>query len=160
MRYSVDPTAVKDVLAQHRLAVVGASEDPRSFGNTIFRELKSHGYDTVPVNPNVETIDGETCYPDIASVPGVVDGVVMMVKAATAPDVIRECVGRGIKRVWLFKGLGGSGALSDEAMQLCQDNHIEVVAGACPLMFLEPVAWFHRAHRGVRRLNGSLAKAS
>ena len=37
-------------------------------------------------------------------------------------------------RVWLFKGLGGPGALSDEAVQLCHDNKIDVVAGACPLM--------------------------
>ena len=160
MRHSVDPSTVNDFLAQHRLAVVGASEDSRNFGNTILHELKAHGYDTVAVNPNVNTIEGETCYPNLASVPGDIDGVVIVVKATSAPDVIRDCVARGINRVWLFRGLGGPGALSDEAVQLCQDNHIEVVAGACPLMFLEPVGWFHRAHRGMRRLNGSLAKAS
>ena len=67
---------------------------------------------------------------------------------------------QGVESVWLFKGIGGSGAVTDEAMALCAENGLTVVAGACPLMFLEPVGWFHRLHRGVRRLNGSLATAS
>ena len=63
--------------------------------------------------------------------------------------------------MWLFKGIGGPGALSDEVVRLCEDNGIDVVAGACPLMFLEPVGWFHRLHRSARRHNGSLvAKAA
>jgi hypothetical protein len=34
------------------------------------------------------------------------------------------------------------------------------VVEACPLMFLEPVGWFHRVHRSLRHANKSLAKAS
>jgi hypothetical protein len=29
----------------------------------------------------------------------------------------------------------------------CADHDIEVVDGACPLMFLEPVKGFHKVHR-------------
>jgi hypothetical protein len=50
--------------------------------------------------------------------------------------------------------------MSEEAVHLCRDHRVSVVAGACPLMFLEPVGWFHRLHRAARRLNGSLARAS
>jgi uncharacterized protein len=160
MRCTVDTAAVKDFLAQRRIAVVGASADQRSFGNTVYVELRKHAYDAIPVNPTTEFIDDQPCYADLASVPGDIDGVVIMVSQAKAPDIIRACRDRGIHRVWLFKGLGGPGALSEQAVQLCHDNNIDVVSGACPLMFLEPVTWFHRAHRGMRRINRSLVDAS
>ena len=81
-----------------------------------------------------------------------------MVSKDKSADVVRACAARGIANVWLFKGLGGAGAVSDEPIEVCRDNGMHVVAGACPFMFLEPVAWFHRTHRAVRHLNGSLAK--
>jgi predicted CoA-binding protein len=154
----IDPTAAHAFLSLDRVAVVGASADPKSFGNTIYRELRSHGQDVVPVNPNVDAIEGVTCYPDVTAVPGQVDGVMVMVRPDVALDVIRASAARGIDKVWLFKGLGAPGAISDETVELCDQLDLDVVAGACPMMFLEPVAWFHRAHRGMRHLNHSLAR--
>ena len=60
-------------------------------------------------------------------------------------------VDHGIDHIWLFKGLGGPGALSDDALAVCEDRGLDVVAGACPLMFLEPVGGFHRLHRAARK---------
>jgi predicted CoA-binding protein len=156
----IEGLSVREFLRLRHLAVVGASNNPGNFGNTIYRELRAHDYEVVPVNPNAVVVEGDRCYPDLASVPGPIDGVVVMVSGDKAADVVRDCVPRGIKWVWLFKGIGGSGAVSDEALDLCRHDGIHVVAGACPLMFLEPVRGFHRAHRAVRHLNGSLARAS
>ena len=156
----IEELSVREFLRQRHLAVVGASNDPKNFGNTIYRELRSHGYEVVPVNPNAVMVEGDRCYPSVACVPGPVDGVVVMVSGEKSADVVRDCVARDIKWVWLFKGIGGSGAVSDEALDLCREHGIHVVAGACPLMFLEPVAWFHGVHRTIRHLNGSLARAS
>ena len=155
----IDPAQVQDFLAGARIAVVGASDDPKSFARTICHELRKHGYDPVAVNPNASIVDGNPCYPDLASVPGELDGVVVMVHRDRAAGVIEACVARGVRRVWLFKGIGGGGAVSDRAVELCRAHGISVIAGACPLMFLEPVAGVHRLHRAVRRLNRSLARA-
>ncbi|HEX7165550.1 MAG TPA: CoA-binding protein [Acidimicrobiales bacterium] len=156
----INPEAVQEFLGQHRIAVIGASDDPKSFGNTIFQAMKDHGYDAVPVHPTVPEVDGVTCYPDLASIPGDVDGAIVMVNQAAAPGIVDECAAKGIDRVWLFKGLGSPGALSAEAVERCAHHGITVVEGACPLMFLQPVGGFHRFHRALRRMNGSLAKAS
>ena len=156
----IDQATVSAFLAGHRIAVVGASDNPKSFGSTIYRELLSHGYDAVPVNPNIASIEGQLCYSSLASVPDPIDGVLVMVNRETAADVVRACIERRIDRIWLFKGLGAPGAVSDDAVALCHEHGIDVVEGACPLMFLEPVGWFHRVHRRVRRAKGSLAKAS
>jgi len=156
----IDPNMVRDFLAQHRIAVVGVSAASSSFGNTIYRELRSRGYDVVAVNRSTDTAEGDPCYPDVLSVPGTLDGVIVMVKASSAEQVLRDCAERGVKRVWLFRGLGGPGALSKETEALAQELGLEVIPGACPLMFLEPVKGAHRFHRAMRRMNGSLAKAS
>ena len=142
-----------------RLALVGASDDPKNLARTVYTELKSHGCTAVAVNRNGQVVDGDPCYASLHDVPGELDGVIVMVNKEAAADVVRDCIALDIKRVWLFKGAGG-GAVSDEAVALCEANGLDVVAGACPLMFLEPVAWFHRLHRGIRHLNGSLSKAS
>ena len=83
-----------------------------------------------------------------------------MVRADAAADVVRACARRGVGHVWLFKGLGGSGAVSDEAVEERERHGIAVVAGACPLMFLEPVGLVHRIHRAARRANRSLVRTA
>jgi predicted CoA-binding protein len=154
----IETAVAEEFLSLHRLALVGASDDAKGFSKTVYRELREHGHDVVAVNPNATTVNGDPCYPDLAAVPGELDGVVVMVNRSKAADVVRACADRGVTNVWLFKGLGGEGAVSDEALEVCRENGMRVVAGACPLMFLEPVAWIHRAHRAVRHLNGSLAR--
>ena len=150
---------VRTFLEGRRFAVVGASDDQKNFGGTVYRELKAHGYEPVAVNRSATTVDGDTCFPSLAAVPGEVDGAIVMVNRNAAVDVVRECADQGIDRVWLFKG-AGAGAVSEEAVRMCADNGIAVIEGACPLMFLEPVAGLHRFHRGIRHLTGSLSPAS
>lgn len=154
----LDRHAIDDFLAQERIALVGASADPKQFGNTIYRELRTHGYDVAAVNPKVAEVEGDPCYPDLASVPGELGGVLIMVRHGVA-DVVRAAVDRGVRRIWLFRG-AGPGAVSPEALAACEAAGVEVVAGACPLMFLEPVRGVHRLHRGIRRLRGALPRAS
>ena len=49
--------------------------------------LKAHGHEVVAVNPNATQVDGDPSYPDLASVPGALGGVLVMVKAA---DAVRD----------------------------------------------------------------------
>lgn len=150
---------VKRFLDGHRFAVIGASDDEKNFGGAVYRELKAHGYEPVAVNRSVSRVDGDECFPSLTDVPGALDGAIVMVSRDAAVDVVRECAELGVDRVWLFKGVG-QGSVSEDAIRACEENGIEVIAGACPLMFLEPVAWFHRLHRGVRHMGGSLSRAS
>ncbi len=71
-----------------------------------------------------------------------------MVPASAAADVVREAAAaRGdAPMIWLHKG-AGQGAVSAEAVALCHDAGLDVVDGACPMMFEEPVATFHKIHR-------------
>lgn len=155
-RSVVDPAAVDDVLAQHRLAVVGASDDRSNFGRTVVAELVAHGYDVVAVHPTATAVGEVPAYPSLDMVPGALDAVIVMVPRSSAADVVRDAVDLGVHRIWLFKG-AGAGAVSDDAVDVARAAGATVVAGACPLMFLPPVTGVHRIHRGARHLSGSLA---
>ncbi|WCO66553.1 CoA-binding protein [Iamia majanohamensis] len=156
---TITPASVDGFLAGHRLAVVGASDESSSFGRTIVEALADHGYDVVAVHPTSGPVAGQPCHRTLADVPGDLDGVVVMTSAEAATEVVRDCLDLGVDHVWLFKGLGGPGALSDDAVRLCREHDIDVVAGACPLMFLEPVGWFHKVHRAARHLRGDVARS-
>jgi acyl-CoA synthetase (NDP forming) len=159
-QHTVDQDAVQSFLAQRRIAVIGASNDPRGFGGTVYRLLRDNSYDVVAVNPNTDTVAGDVCYGDVAAIPGDVDAAILMVNRERSAALVRECLDRGVHHIWLFKGLGAPGSVSDEAVDLCGERGASVVAGACPFMFLEPVTGMHRLHRTVRRWRGTLPKAS
>ena len=152
--------AAREFLSLPRIAVVGVSTNPKKFGNVVHRELLEHGYDAIGVHPAAPTVNGARCYSDLSAVPADIDGAIVMVAGASSAQVVRDCIASGLTRVWLFKGIGAHGADTDEAVELCRSHGIDVIAGACPLMFLEPVRGFHRFHRGMRRLNRSVGPAA
>ena len=155
----LDLAVINDFLAQHRLAIVGISTKPSHIGNVLFKELTSRGYDVVPISTTAADIDGTPCYHDLASVPAPVDGAILCVSPDTAAAVVDEVADAGVSRVWLFQGYG-KGAATPESVAAAKARNMQVVEGACPLMFVEPVGWFHKLHRGMRHLNHSLPRAA
>jgi len=148
---------IDEFLAQKCLAFVGVSHDPKQFSAAVYRELRDKGYELLPVNPAAEEIEGDRCYHSVSELPLHVDGAIVMVAADVSASVVQECIDHGIPRVWLHKGVGPS-SVSAEAVALCSEHGIEVVDGACPLMFAEPVKGFHLVHRVERRVTGRLPR--
>jgi uncharacterized protein len=132
-------------LQSERVAVVGVSRNPKEFANAVYRQFRDRGYEVFPVNPNTDEVEGVRCYRTIAELPDV-DGALIMVPAAGAAEVVEQCAARGIERVWLHRG-AGQGSVTDEAVDAAHAAGIDVVDGACPLMFLPDTGWFHRLHR-------------
>ena len=143
--------AVADFVSQRKLAVVGVSRQGKKFGNFAFRELRSKGYELFPVHPQTETIEGERCYSSLSSLPEPVDGVLIVVPPAQTEQVVRDAAAAGIRRVGMQQG-----AESPAAIKFCQESGIQEVHGECILMFTEPLAWWHRAHRWAWKLLGKL----
>jgi predicted CoA-binding protein len=152
--------AATDFLRSGRLAIVGASDARDSFGRTVYEQLRTQGIDVVAVHPAGGTVAGDPSHARLLDVPGHVDGAIVMVAAPGSVDVVRQVAERGIPRVWLFKGAGGTGASSPEAVALAMELGLDVVPGACPLMFVEHPAFVHRLHRAVRRARGHLTVSS
>jgi predicted CoA-binding protein len=151
--------AIDDFLAQKRIAVAGVSREPggKHGGNIVYQRLKERGYEVFAVNPNTDTVEGDPCFHDLASIPGGVDAVVIATAPADAPSVARECEALGITRVWMHRSFGG-GSVSKEAHDLCRQNGIASIAGGCPLMYGPTSDGGHRAMKSVLGLFGRLPR--
>lgn len=140
--------AAQEFLHLDHIAFVGASRNPKSFASSVYRHLRDGGRTLYPVNDVVEeaTIEGDPCFRHLADVPDDAEGVLVMVPAADAAGVVGDAIGKGIRHVWLHRGFG-PGSVSEDAVRLCEENGVSVVAGACPFMFDEPPTGVHRLHR-------------
>jgi predicted CoA-binding protein len=144
---------VSDFLSQKTLAVVGVSRSREKFSNGVYRELKGKGYRVFPINPNAETIDGDPCYPNLGALPEPVGGAVVIVPRTEVEAVVKDVVKAGIPRVWIQQQ-----AETKAAIEYCQANGVKVIYNECVLMFAEPSAWFHKAHKFVWGVAGKLPK--
>jgi predicted CoA-binding protein len=149
---------VNDFLAQKRIAVAGVSRDDshHPVGNLIFHRLKSTGHEVVPVNPRMETFEGERCYADVKSVPGGVDGVVIITRPQITEQIVRDCGDAGVKRVWIHASPASGSSVSPAAVDYCREHGITVIAGACPMMYGDGVDFGHTCARWLLKLTGRL----
>jgi hypothetical protein len=150
--------AAAEFLANKRIAVTGVSRDPKGHGgNIVFLRLKERGYEVFAVNPNAETVEGSPAYPDLTSVPGGVEAVVIAARPETAEATMRECADLGIEHVWMHRSFG-QGSCSEAAATYGRQQGIHVIDGGCPLMF-EPTADFgHKVMKSILTLTGKVPR--
>jgi uncharacterized protein len=149
--------AIDDFLAQRRIAVVGVSHNDKDFSRMLFREFLHRGYDLVPVHPTAERIEDIPVARSVRDIQPAVDGALVLTSAAVSPQIVRDCIDAGVARVWLYKAVT-TGALNQEAVELCDRNNVSVVAGECPFMFLSGPISIHGFHRFFRILTGTMPR--
>lgn len=136
---------VQSFLAQKRIAVVGVSDRRDTGCNAAYRRFKDAGYQVYPVNPRIDAFEGEQCYPDLKSIPEKPDGVFILANPSVADTIVDQAVDVGVKHVWMHCMMGtkpglasGMTSVSQDAVQKCYENGIEVIPGTCPNQFLSP----------------------
>jgi predicted CoA-binding protein len=136
-------------LANQRVAVTGVSRTPETHGsNNVYRRLRERGYQVFAVNPNAEEVEGDRAYPNLTSIPGGVDAVVIGTRPDRAEATMRECAELGIEQVWMHRGPGG-GSVSATAADYGRRHGITVIDGGCPLMFGPTADFGHKVMRHV-----------
>jgi uncharacterized protein len=150
--------AASAFLAHQRIAVTGVSRTPKDHGgNVVYKRLRDRGYDVFAVNPNAGEVEGDACYPNLGSIPGGVDAVVIATRPELAEATMRECAGLGIRHVWMHRSFG-AGSVCDAATVYGREHDITVIDGGCPLMF-EPTADVgHKVMRFVFTRTGKVPK--
>lgn len=87
------------------VAVVGASGAVHNAATSIFlNNLMNFGYKgkVYPVNPNFEEVCGLKAYPTVLDVPGPLDHVISGVKASLIPDLLKQCIDKGVSTLHLY----------------------------------------------------------
>ncbi|MDA8111657.1 MAG: CoA-binding protein [Nitrospiraceae bacterium] len=114
------------LLETRTIAVVGISDKLGRPSLTVSSYLKDHGYEVLPVNPNLSSVAHVPCYPDLKSLPVTPDLVVIFRKAADVPDVVREAVATAVPRIWIQEGI-----VSEEGARMGEIAGMAVVMDKC-----------------------------
>ncbi|NLT27952.1 MAG: CoA-binding protein [Dehalococcoidales bacterium] len=120
---------IKEFMGKKRFAVIGASDNPEKYGNRIVKNLKARGYEVFPVNPRLKEVEGLVCFSSVADIPCKVDVADFVVPPAVTEEVLKQCVGLGIRRIWLQPGSENEAAIS-----YCRENNLSVVYNVCVMM--------------------------
>lgn len=146
--------AARTFLDCERIAVAGvSSEDHDQPANLIYRKLRETGHRVFATNPKADRVEGDPCYPNLTALPEKPEAVVILTPAEVTPTVVDECIDLDIHQVWMHRGFG-PGSVNAGAVEKCHEHHIHVIAGACPMMFCEPVDPAHRCFRWFGKITG------
>lgn len=148
---------IQAFLSERRVALVGVSRNTRDFTRVLMHELEARGYEVVPVNPAAPDIGGRPCYARVQEIQPPVQAALLVTAPAVTDQVVRDCAKAGIRQVWMHRG-EGIGAVSEAAVEFCEERGMAVVAGECPLMFLPQAGFPHGLHGWIKRVVGSYPK--
>src|SRR3546814_156574 len=94
---------LEPVLTPRRIAVVGASPKPGSFGGAVVRNLARHFNGKIyPVNPQYTEIEGRPCFPTLAALPETPDCLGIAVAADLVPGVLADAASARIRNAIVF----------------------------------------------------------
>ena len=89
------------------VAIIGASNDRRKFGNKALRAFAHQGYTVVPINPHEREIEGHRAYATVLDVPGTIDMATVYVPPEIGVGVMDELAEKKVGEVWLNPGADG-----------------------------------------------------
>ena len=118
---------IKEWLEQAgNIAVVGLSDNPERTSHMVAQALQSRGYRIIPVNPNAETILGETCYASLSDIPEPVHIVDVFRRSDQVVPIAEEAVKIGARIFWLQTGI-----INEEAAKIAAEGGLGVVMDRC-----------------------------
>ena len=116
------------------VAVVGCSDDPSRDSLRIAKLLKTRGFKVIPVNPQLDaealrTQLGESCYPDLASIPEPVEIVDVFRRSEFVPEIVEAAIAKKARVLWCQLGV-----IHLEAARRAQKAGLTVLMDRCPAL--------------------------
>jgi acetyltransferase len=99
-------SGLKYIFEPSSVTIVGASNNPKKFGNIILRNILDSGFQgrVYPVNPKEKEILGLTCVDSIPNLKEAVDFAIVVIPADSVPKAIAECGQKGIRGAVIISG--------------------------------------------------------
>jgi len=115
------------------IAVLGVSRDPEKYGHEVFEVLREH-HRVFPINPKVEEIDGQRCYPSLDELPEPPEVIVLALGPEVTAKVVASCLNRGAV-IWLPPG-----CFTEGAVEATHAGGAEVLVDICPVFVTRRLA--------------------
>ena len=110
------------------VAVVGASNDRRKFGNKALRAFREEGHRVIPINPHESEVEGLRAFPSVLDVPEPIDMATVYVQPEVALELLPEFERKEIGEIWI-----NPGAESDALMAEASRRHLNAIF-ACSII--------------------------
>jgi len=131
--------SLDELFCPRGVAVVGASGPGKlTFSTIVLQALKDAGFPAIyPVNPQYDEALGMRCYPDLVSIPGVVDHVVVNIPAESALALLDECAVKGVRSVHFFtagfseSGVAERAELEREMLEKARAGGFRIIGPNC-----------------------------
>lgn len=108
------------------VAVVGATDNPRKYGNRIYLDLKDKGFRVYPVNATRATVDDDRVYATLADLPEKPDIVNFVVPPTRTLRVLKQAKELGLMTVWVQPG-----AENADVLRYLDEHGFDYLANAC-----------------------------
>ena len=149
----VSAQSIKTFFEQPLIAVIGVSRKPLKFSNGVYHSLKEKGLNVIPINPNVNEIDGDICYENITEIPFEIPAALILTPALKTDEVVKQAISKGVRHIWIQNR-----AETQSAIDLALNNRVNLIYKQCILMFSEPVKSIHGVHKFFNKLFGKYPK--
>lgn len=143
--------AIEAFFAQKTIAIAGVSRNPKKFGHQIFSELKKKHHLVVPINPNVQEIDGIQCFPSVTAIPPDIQSLLIVTPKSQTDALLLEAIEKGIANIWVQQS-----SETQETIQIASKHNNNIILKQCAFMFTNPVSGIHKFHRSILKLFGRL----
>lgn len=125
-----NPADIQRILNECKtIAIVGMSTDNQKASYFVASYMRSAGYRIIPVNPRADRILGQTCYPDLKSIPEPVDLVDIFRPSYECLDIAKEAIALKAKAVWLQLKI-----INEEAAERARKAGLLVAMDCCVKM--------------------------
>ncbi len=125
-----NPADIQRILNECKtIAIVGMSTDNQKASYFVASYMRSAGYRIIPVNPRADRILGQTCYPDLKSIPEPVDLVDIFRPSYECLDIVKEAIALKAKAVWLQLKI-----INEEAAERARKADLLVAMDCCVKM--------------------------
>jgi len=121
------------------VAVIGASDNPYSWGYAYTHHLLDYGYEGAiyPVNPRCSEILGLKAYPSLKTVPTTVDFAISCIPSAAVLDMLDDCASKQVKGIHLYTarfsetGRPEAAELEQSILKKARDLGIRLIGPNC-----------------------------
>ncbi|HEX76212.1 MAG TPA: GNAT family N-acetyltransferase [Dehalococcoidia bacterium] len=117
------------ILSPRSVAVIGASRDPNSIGNVLFRCILQFGFSGTiyPVNPNADAVLGVKTHASVLDIPDKVELAIIAVPAPIVAKVSHDCGRKGVRALIVisdgFKEIGPEGMARERELREISLGH-------------------------------------
>lgn len=109
------------------IALLGISPKSERPSYRVASQLQSFGYRVIPVRPGIDTLLGERVYAGIMDIGEPIDLVNVFRRSQYLPQIVDECLARGVPALWAQRGIVDAGAAlraRDAGMTVVMDRCI------------------------------------